>query len=463
MKAVQTPTAAWSQRLEFRILDLARAVPDLAAAVAACGGRMARLAPRAGGDLTLAEADILLPGEAAVAALSEAVRSLSSLALAGFEDRTFAGHRGGKLSIECRTALAGPDDLAMAYTPGVARVCKAIERDPEAAWDLTIKGTTVAVVTDGTAVLGLGDIGPLAGLPVMEGKAALFRVFGGVNAFPVCLATKDPEEIIATTARIAPVFGGINLEDISAPRCFMIEERLDAMLDIPVFHDDQHGTAIVVLAAMKNAARASGRRLEAMRVVISGAGAAGIAVASLLRSAGVDSITLCDSKGIVAAGRADLNDYKKAFAVREGGDLAAALVGADAFVGVSAPGIVTRGMVERMRPQPIVFTLSNPVPEVMPEELDGLGAIVATGRSDYPNQINNVLAFPGIFAGALSCRARGISRTMHRVAADALSGLVDDAALAAGQIIPGVFDPRVAPTVSTAIRDCAVREGLARI
>ncbi|HPH01719.1 MAG TPA: NADP-dependent malic enzyme [Spirochaetota bacterium] len=413
-------------------------------------------------DPALAEAVIFLPGQSAADELGKRLVTLQASNLVENGDRTFELHHGGKLGIESRTALSGPDELAMAYTPGVARVCKHIESDAEAAWDLTIKGTTVAVITDGTAVLGLGDIGTLAALPVMEGKAALFKVFGGVNAFPVCLDTRDPDEIVETVARIALVFGGINLEDISAPRCFEIEKRLDGMLDIPVFHDDQHGTAIVALAALENAVCITGRKMESLKIVVSGAGAAGIAVAGILRGRGVGEIILCDSKGIVSIDRNDLNGYKQAFAVSRGGSLADALRGADVFVGVSAPGIVSREMVQSMQPKPIVFGLSNPVPEVMPEVLDGLDAVIATGRSDYPNQINNVLAFPGIFRGALSCRSRSITPAMYRAAAGALAGLVSVRDREAGRIIPAVFDPRVAGAVSAAVVECAVAEGLAR-
>jgi len=374
------------------------------------------------------------------------------------DDPIHALHRGGKLSVESRTALAGlagadaAELLAKVYTPGVADVCRTIQRDAASAWDYTIKGTSVAIVTDGTAVLGLGNIGPLAALPVMEGKAALFRSFGGVNAYPICLDTQDSEEIIETVKRLAPAFGGINLEDISAPRCFEIERRLDEALDIPVFHDDQHGTAIVVLAAVWSALRLSSRELANIRVVISGAGAAGIAIARLLAAVGVGELVLCDSQGIVSRDRKDINSYKREFAAAESGGLADALKGADLFIGVSAPGIATRAMVERMRPRPIIFALSNPTPEIMPEELAGMDAIVATGRSDYPNQINNVLAFPGIFAGALAARARVITPAMHRAAAGALASLVSDEELAAGRIIPTVFDPRVARAVADAVR-----------
>ncbi|MDR2734113.1 MAG: NADP-dependent malic enzyme [Spirochaetota bacterium] len=359
-------------------------------------------------------------------------------------------HRGGKLSVESRVALS-PDTLAMAYTPGVAEVCRTVARDPASAWDFTIKGTSIAVVTDGSAVLGLGNIGPLAALPVMEGKAALFRVFGGVNAYPICLDTQDAGEIIQCVKHLAPIFGGINLEDISAPRCFEIEERLDAELSIPVFHDDQHGTAIVVLAALENALRLRSGTIANIRVAISGAGAAGIAIAGILTDAGVGELVLCDSRGIVSRGRADLNPYKQKFAASESGGLTDAVRGADVFIGVSAPAILTSDMVQTMRPRPIIFALSNPTPEIMPEELQGSDAIIATGRSDYPNQINNVLAFPGVFKGALSARLQAITPAMRHKAARALASLVADQELASGRIIPSVFDPRVAGAVAAAV------------
>lgn len=461
MKTSQAATAAWSKKILVRVRDVANALPELTALVSSVDGVVSRFGPAPGQrDSLLAELFVSLPGQSAADALVEKLPTLKFSESLENRDPTFDMHLGGKLSIESRAELAGPEDLAMAYTPGVARVCKAIETDASAAWDLTIKGSTVAVVTDGTAVLGLGDIGTLAALPVMEGKAALFKVFGGVNAFPLCLDTRDTESLIETVTRIAPVFGGINLEDISAPRCFEVERRLDASLDIPVFHDDQHGTAIVSLAALENAALMTGRKIEEMRIVISGAGAAGIAIAKILQGRGVVEIIVCDTKGIVSSKRSDLNEYKASFAVSLGGTLSDALRGADAFIGVSAPGIVTREMVLAMNPKPIIFGLSNPVPEIMPEQLAGLDAVIATGRSDYPNQINNVLAFPGIFRGALACRARSITPAMYRAAASALAGLVSDFDRARGCIIPGVFDPRVAKTVAEAIMQSARDEGL---
>jgi malate dehydrogenase (oxaloacetate-decarboxylating) len=380
-------------------------------------------------------------------------------------DPVFALHEGGKLEIRSTAPLRDAADLSLAYTPGVARVCMAIARDPALAARYTWTSRLVAVVTDGTAVLGLGDVGPRAALPVMEGKACLFRVFGGVDAVPVVLDTTDVEEIVETVGRIAPSFGGINLEDISAPRCFEIEDRLRARLDIPVFHDDQHGTAIVVLAALRNAARLTGRTLGDLRVVVSGAGAAGVACARILVAAGIGDIAVADSRGIVHAGRADLTTVKSDLAAttnRAGltGDLVDALAGADVFLGVSA-GQVPERAVARMAPQPIVFALANPDPEVAPEVAHRYAAVVATGRSDFPNQINNVLAFPGVFAGAFDARATAVTERMKLAAADALAAVVADE-LAADRIVPSPFDQRVAPAVAAAVAATAREDGVAR-
>jgi malate dehydrogenase (oxaloacetate-decarboxylating) len=350
----------------------------------------------------------------------------------------------------------------MAYTPGVGRICMAIAQDPNRVFELTIKQNTVAVVTDGSAVLGLGNIGPEAALPVMEGKAMLFREFGGLNAFPVCLATQDVDEIVETVKRIAPVFGGVNLEDISAPRCFEVEQRLRQELSIPVFHDDQHGTAIVVLAALFNAVKLVNKSLEDLKIVINGAGAAGVAIAQLLRKAGAQYIMLCDTKGIISRDRTDLNSQKLEFAVNQSGTLADAMQGSDVFLGVSAPGVVTPEMVKSMAPDPIVFAMANPIPEIQPELVHDMVAVMATGRSDYPNQINNVLAFPGIFKGALHCHAQAITTTMHLQAAHAIAALVPSAELNRENIIPSVFDERVAPAVAAAVEQAAREDGVAR-
>jgi malate dehydrogenase (oxaloacetate-decarboxylating) len=384
----------------------------------------------------------------------------------GAPDPVFALHAGGKMEVASRVALNGPDELSLAYTPGVARVCQAIAEQPDLADDYTWVSGVVAVVTDGTAVLGLGDIGPRAAMPVMEGKAVLFREFGGVDAVPICLDTTDVDRIVETVAALAPSFGGINLEDISAPRCFEIEERLKQRLDIPVFHDDQHGTAVVVLAALENALRLTGRLKETTRVVVSGAGAAGVAVSRILLAAGIEDVAVTDRRGVLHSGRDDLNPSKRALAEitadRTGrrGTLADAMTGADVFVGVSG-GTVPEDVVATMADDAIVFALANPDPEVHPDVAHRHARIVATGRSDFPNQINNVLAFPGIFRGAFDARARAITETMKLAAADALAGIVADEARD-DLVIPSPFDARVAPAVAAAVADAARRDGVAR-
>lgn len=365
----------------------------------------------------------------------------------------------GKLETTAKAHVDTREDLAIAYTPGVAEPCKVIAEDPEAAYKYTIKANTVAIVSDGSAVLGLGNIGALAAMPVMEGKAVLFKEFGGVNAVPICLDTQDTEEIIRTVVNIAPAFGGINLEDISAPRCFEIETRLKELLNIPVFHDDQHGTAIVVLAGIINALKVTGKKKEDCRVVINGAGSAGIAIAKLLLTYGFSHIIICDSKGIISRSADNLTPVKEEIAQITNkddlkGTLADALKGADIFIGVSAPGVVTADMVASMNKDAILFALSNPVPEIMPDLAKAAGAkVVGTGRSDFPNQVNNVVAFPGIFKGALEGRAAQITEEMKLAAAEAIAGLVADDELNEDNILPQPFDPRVADTVSQAVKD----------
>jgi malate dehydrogenase (oxaloacetate-decarboxylating) len=382
------------------------------------------------------------------------------------DDPVFALHRGGKLAVTATVPLRDRADLAMAYTPGVARVCTAIAEQPELAHEYTWKSNTVAVVTDGTAVLGLGDIGPLAALPVMEGKAILFKQFGGVDAVPICLDCTDTDELVETIVRLAPAFGGINLEDISAPRCFEIEARLRERLDIPVFHDDQHGTAIVLLAALRNAAVVTGRSLGDLRAVISGAGAAGVAIARILVEAGIGDVAVGDSKGIVAADREDLTAVKRELAgftnrANLTGSLESALAGADVFIGVSA-GTVPEAAVATMAKDCIITAMANPNPEIHPAVARKYAAVVATGRSDFPNQVNNVLAFPGVFAGALSVRASDITESMKLAAADALAAVVADE-LSPDCVIPSPFDPRVAPAVSAAVARAAHEAGVARL
>jgi malate dehydrogenase (oxaloacetate-decarboxylating) len=398
----------------------------------------------------------------------ERLRAIEGVTVVHVSDRTFLMHLGGKIEVVGKIAVKTRDDLSMAYTPGVARVCMAIHHDPEKAYTLTIKQNTVAVVTDGTAVLGLGDIGPNGAQPVMEGKALIFKAFAGVDAFPLCLATKDVDEIVTIVKAISPVFGGINLEDISAPRCFEIEERLQRDLDIPVFHDDQHGTAVVVLAAVLNALRVVKKKLPEARIVITGAGASGIATAKLLMKEGAKHIIGCDRAGAIYKGRTEnMNSMKQWFAEhtnprRIRGTAGEALVGADVFIGLSGPGVVSLKDIKAMNRDPIVFAMANPTPEIQPEEAGAFVRVMATGRSDYPNQINNSCCFPGFFRGLLDVRARRVNDEMKLAAAHALAGIVGKGELSEEYITPSMFDPRVVPAVAAAVAEAAVRTGVAR-
>ena len=376
----------------------------------------------------------------------------------------------GKIAILPKMPVATKDDLSIAYTPGVAEPCREIHKNPDKVYDYTSKGNLVAVVTDGSAVLGLGNIGPLAAMPVMEGKAILFKSFGDVDAIPICLDTQDVDEIVKAVKLIAPTFGGINLEDISAPRCFEVEARLKKELDIPVFHDDQHGTAIVVLAALINASKVVGKKMSDMVAVISGAGSAGIAIAKILVSYNVKDVIICDTKGAIYQGREENMNAEKISMAEvtnkdlKKGSLKEVLVGADVFVGVSKPDLVDGDMVSSMADDPIIFALANPVPEIMPDVAYAAGArVVGTGRSDFPNQINNVLAFPGLFRGALDVRASDINDAMNVAAAVAIAGLVDDSELESGQVIPLATDKRVAKAVAKAVADAARKSGVARV
>lgn len=397
----------------------------------------------------------------------QSVEALPDTRVINVSDRTFLMHLGGKIEIRSKHQIRTRDDLSMVYTPGVARVCRAIAEDPERAFNLTIKRNTVAVVTDGTAVLGLGNIGPEAAMPVMEGKAALFKQFADVDAFPICLDTTDAEEIIQTVKRIAPGFGGINLEDISAPRCFEIEKRLKEELEIPVFHDDQHGTAVVVLASLINAVKVVGKKMENLRVVVCGVGAAGVACARIMMSAGVRDIVGVDIHGVVHRGREQTDTSNGWFSENTNldnrtGGLAEAVTGADVFVGVSAPGVLKVEHLDLMAEDPIVFAMANPEPEIHPEDAMGKVRIMATGRSDYPNQINNVLCFPGVFRGALDIRAREIDEAMKLAAAEAMAAVIPEDELVEDYIIPSVFDERVAPAVAEAVAEAGKASGMAR-
>ena len=395
--------------------------------------------------------------------LVEGLREIEDVEFINFSDRTFLAHLQGKIEINNRLPLSTRDDLSIAYTPGVARVCTEIHKNPENAYKLTIKGNTVAVVTDGTAVLGLGDIGPKAAMPVMEGKAMLFKQFANIDAWPICLDTTDTEEIISIVKALAPGFGGINLEDISAPRCFEIEERLRNELDIPVFHDDQHGTAVVTTAALINALKLVRKKPKDIKVVVSGAGAAGTACSKMIMHLGVKNLIGCDSKGAIHNQRTDINQSKRWFADnanpdQEQGSLKEVLKGADVFVGVSAPNILDAGDIRNMEKDAIVFAMANPDPEILPEDARPVAAVVATGRSDYPNQINNVLCFPGIFRGALDCRAKTITEEMKLAASHAIAETLDEQHLNPDYIIPTVFDKSVTPKIAAAIAECHANE-----
>jgi len=465
------PSASYSVTLRLRLPDGPESIDRIVTAINDAGGRVVAANPADETALPEPPATVIanargLEHEKAIVA---AVRALPGIIVEEVIDNTFALHDRGKLAVRSKAPLASKDDLSMAYTPGVARVCMAVHDDPMRAYSLTTRCNTVAVVSDGTAVLGLGDIGPLGAMPVMEGKAVLFKEFGGVDAFPICLSTKDPDEIVAAVKAIAPTFGGINLEDISAPRCFAIEDRLKAELDIPVFHDDQHGTAVVVLAALLNALKIVGKRMEELKVVVSGVGAAGVACSKMRMEAGARNIIGCDTKGAIYTGRmVNMNITKEWYAEHTNpkgvsGSLSETIAGADLFLGVSGPGTLKVEDVRRMADKAIVFAMANPVPEIMPEEAGPHVAVMATGRSDYPNQINNVLAFPGIFRGALDCRASAITENMKLAAAHAIAGTVSEEELKADYIIPSVFHPAVASSVAGAVKEAAIADGVARL
>lgn len=463
-----SPSPGYSITVRVQAPTTPGAAGDLATAVAKAGGVVTGLDvveshyDRIVVDVTCNAADA-----AHTEAITDAVAALDGMVVRKVSDRTFLMHLGGKLEVTPKVALRHRDDLSRAYTPGVARVCEAIAANPEDARRLTIKRNTVAVVTDGSAVLGLGNLGPLAALPVMEGKAALFKRFADVDAWPVCLDTQDPDAIVEIVRAIAPVYGGINLEDIAAPRCFEIEERLRGMLDIPVFHDDQHGTAIVVLAALTNGLRVVDKKLGEVRIVVSGAGAAGQAIIRLLLAQGAQDVVAFDTRGAVHREREGLDRFKTWIAENTNaagfsGPLRAGLAGADVFIGVSAPNVISGSDVATMAERAIVLALANPDPEVDPLEAQSHAMVVGTGRSDYPNQINNVLAFPGVFRGLLDAQASVITDEMLVAAATAIADVVTADELNPSFIVPSVFDPEVAPAVAAAVREVAVRQAAER-
>jgi len=463
-----TPTAAFSITLDCRLDNVPGTLGRLCNAIGDAGGNIGALD---GFDVRGPELRRCLVvhcrDEAHQLRVVEAVKALKGINLVDWWDRTYRMHEGGKISTGTAAPVNDRDDLSMAYTPGVARICLSIHDNPDLSHEYTIRRNTVAIVSNGTAVLGLGDIGPEAAMPVMEGKAMLFKEFGGVDGFPICINARTADEVVDFVQRIAPTFGGINLEDIKAPECFEIEERLKASLDIPVFHDDQHGTAVVALAALWNSLKITGKKMEDLSVVIAGIGAAGVAIGKILINAGVGEIVGCDRVGAIYTGRSDLNFAKEWFAEhtnpsRKMGSIADVMRGADVFLGVSGPDLITAADVRTMASKPIIFAMANPNPEIRPEEVDGLAAVMATGRSDYPNQINNVLCFPGIFRGALDVHATDITENMKLAAAIAIAESVTDAQLSPQFVVPSVFDRSVVDRVAPAVSKAAIADGVIR-
>lgn len=464
-----TPNASYSLTLRVRIHNQPGKLGQITTAIGIAGGDIEGIdIVSVGKDFLIRDITVNAASETHDQEIIAALQDIDGVEVVNVSDRTFLMHLGGKIETVSKMPLKTRSDLSMAYTPGVARVCEAIHKDPEKAFNLTIKKNTVAVVSDGTAVLGLGDIGPAAAMPVMEGKCQLFKEFGGVDAFPICLNTKDPHEIIETIKNISVAFGGINLEDISAPRCFEIEERLKEELDIPVFHDDQHGTAVVVLAALINALKIVGKKMEDVKVVVNGIGAAGVACSKIVMAAGVKNIIGCDTTGAIYQGRKENMNWVKDWYARntnpenESGTVHDVIKGADVFFGLSAPELLTAADLDTMAKDPIVFAMANPVPEIMPEDAVGHAAVIATGRSDYPNQINNVLCFPGIFRGALNCRASRINEAMKLAAANAIADIILPEELHPDYIIPSVFDRRVGEAVAERVEQAAYETGVAR-
>jgi len=465
----QTPNASYSLTLRVKIHNRPGKLGEITTAIGRANGDIEAVdIASVGKDFLIRDITVNAASEQHDQEIIQAVSQIDGVEVVNVSDRTFLMHLGGKIEIASKMQLKTRSDLSMAYTPGVARVCTAIANDPEKVFNLTIKKNTVAVISDGTAVLGLGDIGPAAAMPVMEGKCQLFKEFGGVDAFPICLNTKDPHEIIETIKNISVAFGGINLEDISAPRCFEIEERLKEELDIPVFHDDQHGTAVVVLAALINALKIVDKKMDEIKVVVNGVGAAGVACSKIVMAAGVKNIIGCDQTGAIYEGRTENMNWVKDWYGRntnpdkEKGSVHDVIKGADVFFGLSAPGVIDSNDLENMAKDPIIFAMANPIPEIMPEEAAGKVAVMATGRSDYPNQINNVLCFPGIFRGALNCRASRINEAMKLAAANAIAAIIGEDELHPDYIIPSVFDRRVAEAVAAEVEEAAYETGVAR-
>lgn len=469
MANTPTPNASYSLTLRVRIHNMPGKLGEITTAIGTAGGDIEGIdIVSVGKDFLIRDITVNAASEHHNEEIVNSISSIDGVEVVNVSDRTFLMHLGGKIETVSKMPLKTRSDLSMAYTPGVARICEAIHKDPEKRFNLTIKKNTVAVVSDGTAVLGLGDIGPAAAMPVMEGKCQLFKEFGGVDAFPICLDTKDPHEIVQTIKNISVAFGGINLEDISAPRCFEIEERLKEELDIPVFHDDQHGTAVVVLAALINALKITGKKIEDIKLVVNGIGAAGVACSKIVMAAGVKNIVGCDTTGALFQGRKENMNWVKDWFARntnpdgEQGTVHDVIKGADVFFGLSAPGLLTPADLDTMAKDPIVFAMANPVPEIMPEDAAGHVAVMATGRSDYPNQINNVLCFPGIFRGALNCRASQINGPMKLAAANAIANIISSAELHPDYIIPSVFDRRVGEAVANKVEEAAYASGVAR-
>jgi len=465
----RSPSDSYSLTLRVKLSTRAGTLGEVATAIGQAGGDIGAIdIVTAGRDYIIRDITVNTVSSEHEDKIVDAVKRIDGIEVINVSDRTFLMHLGGKIEVVSKMPLKTRADLSMAYTPGVARVCEAIHEDPEKVFTLTIKKNTVAIVTDGTAVLGLGDIGPAAAMPVMEGKAMLFKEFAGVDAFPICLNTKDPDEIVRTVKAISTGFGGVNLEDISAPRCFEIEDRLKNELDIPVFHDDQHGTAVVVLAALINALKIVGKQMKDIKVVVNGVGAAGVACTKIIMAAGVRNVIGCDQQGSLYRGRREhMNPVKEWYSQNtnpndERGTIHDVIKGADVFLGLSVPGVISADDVERMAEKPIVFAMANPTPEIMPEDAAPYVAVMATGRSDYPNQINNVLCFPGIFRGALACRASQINEEMKLAAANAIAEIITPAELHPEYIVPSVFDKRVAEAVAHGVEEAAYRTHVAR-